>query len=1172
MNTTICPPREKLKDYLTGWSDPELSRAIEAHLAECADCEQTIVTLEADPDTLVEYIRTAPESALPSEPDMKSVLSQARHLIDGSLDSPAQPSSEPLGINTTEIGPYELIRPLGHGGMGSVYLARHRKLGKQVAIKLLSARAFRGEQFAARFQREIRAAGELEHSAIVNATDAGQQAGTHYLVMEYIDGLDLSRIARAVGKLSVADACTIMRSIALGLSHAHSIGIVHRDIKPSNMMLSKTGQVKILDFGLAQHNLWDESTAELTTVGQLMGTLDYMAPEQAERADAVDYRADLYSIGATLFRLVCGHAPLAVTPNLSPLAKLRLLATYEPPSLDTFFPDAPPELVKLVNSLLARDPAQRPASAAHVAERLAAFTIGADLIDLIGQAQARVLTLAGDAVEQSPHAQVSIAPAAPAPNGIAPVSNMSVADASGGNLRWRWLVAAAILPLFLFAGVVITLEMQTGQLVIESAVDNVSVRLLKDGEFYQQLKIEPGANATRLYAGKYQVEIDSGSDSLQVDGQRFTLQQGQTVIARVRTVDAAIPAVMATVAQPEVNLAAESRNLDREILDSEIELKQMLERYGQGHPSVVAVERKLKLLKEFSSRSTQPANANGPTKPELLYEGKTLTHWLDVLAHERSPDTLSTALAAVNALLMPENHQRIAETLLGILPKLDGEMRMPSKSGSLTLDHVAFPVLARALQPTDYFTMLARQCAQTQDLAWRERMIEACRFAPKDANPAEFVDWLQLNIFKSENRHPLLDQATEVYSNLLVFQEFPMESSVEDRMLKTLNDCQFLGLEFWLKRDLRTLATSDYKLRLRGAKFFTQVILRALAAVDDPETSPLLFLQALKILEAVRGSLDDLLNDDGMAKLTAAIRKQLIDLAASREKLVTAVEIVDPSFDVVTLNGQGIKIVDYYTAGVISRNSSKRNAYITLEIMNFIQNMQLGTILDAELKSLHLATVPLSNELYLLIKDANPFNYRQSTSLISIDLANLPRDLGDSRKFFTFPSQQLWLAAIFQNQLVRMFPQIVTDDTRTTQSRALKRAWTESRFARIDSNADQKLNDSEFAEFAHGLFLKLEFKVADQNEDLFVTFEELFATLENASLQSPIFPERALPQEKYEWAKRQIAKYDLNGDDQLTADEWQKMILKPNGADTNNDGVITVEEYQNFRDNGRKGE
>ncbi len=197
--------------------------------------------------------------------------------------------------------------------MGTVYLALHEPLRKRVAIKLLSTRPFRNDEYTSRFQREIRAAGALDHPSIISATDAGQVGSIHYLVMEYIDGMDLSRLTRLTGPLSIADACSMMASVALGLSHAHMAGIVHRDIKPSNLMLSRTGQVKILDFGLAQTSMWDEAAAELTTVGQLMGTIDYMAPEQAERAESVDYRADLYSLGATLFKLLCGRAPLAAT-------------------------------------------------------------------------------------------------------------------------------------------------------------------------------------------------------------------------------------------------------------------------------------------------------------------------------------------------------------------------------------------------------------------------------------------------------------------------------------------------------------------------------------------------------------------------------------------------------------------------------------------------------------------------------------------------------------------------------------------------------------------------------------------------------------------------------------------------------------------------------------------
>ncbi len=241
-----------------------------------------------------------------------------------------------------------------------------------------------------RFDREILASGQLEHSAIVRATDAGHVNGTHYLVMEYINGLDLSRLSRAVGTLRIADACEIARQAALGLAYAHSQGIVHRDIKPSNGMLDENGVVKILDFGLALFDRWDAPAQELTTVGQLMGTLDYMAPEQAERSGSVDFRADLYSLGATLFRLLSGRAPLMATPNQSPLEKLRLLIHHQPCSLKTVRPDAPEGLVRLVDRLLSSDPQKRYPSATHVAEELGPFCTGSDLRGLLASAKARI--------------------------------------------------------------------------------------------------------------------------------------------------------------------------------------------------------------------------------------------------------------------------------------------------------------------------------------------------------------------------------------------------------------------------------------------------------------------------------------------------------------------------------------------------------------------------------------------------------------------------------------------------------------------------------------------------------------------------------------------------------------------------------------------------------------
>ena len=676
MPTNDCLPREKLKEYLAGWADEEQSDIIETHLGQCLSCEQTVVQLEADPDTLIDLLRSEDIAinAEPVKPDslLATALSQARHQIaseDGSR------GSEQWQDPPADVAAYEILSPLGRGGMGTVYLARHRKLRKQVAIKILPARSFRNDVFAARFEREIRAAGGLEHPSIVRATDAGVHQGTHYLVMEHINGMDLSRLSRLTGKLSIANACEIMRQAAMGLSYAHAQGIVHRDIKPSNLMLDRSGAAKILDFGLARVGPWDEVTADLTTVGQLMGTLDYMAPEQAERADAVDYRADLYSLGATLFRLLCGRAPLSASPDLSPLAKLRLLATHEAPRLDTLRTDAPSELVAIVKSLMSRDPAARPASAAHVAEQLEPLANGHDLPELARHASQ---------LQDSTHAD-SDRGAVSLPQLTVDIGR--VTERSAG----KWIAAALLGFLIILGTVLITLETQKGQLVIRSEAP-VTVELLKDGENYKTLRIEPGITTTKLFAGKYMVVLAAGSDSLEVAAANITIKQGRTEIAEVRS---------SVAADAALQTAADSRISDF------------------THA----------LLGGSRSAATEP-----------MYETKPLSHWLDLVARERSGTALGQAFSAVKALVSPKTSEQITQTLLGILPQMNGTASIVVASNREQIDPIAFNILRKANPGPAYAELVVRELNKTDDPQWRDRLLESFYHAEQHLQP--LLQWI----------------------------------------------------------------------------------------------------------------------------------------------------------------------------------------------------------------------------------------------------------------------------------------------------------------------------------------------------------------------------------------------------------------------------------------------
>lgn len=281
------------------------------------------------------------------------------------------------------IGPYELISQLGRGGMGSVYLARHVHLKRFVAVKMLPAHALAQPQSVARFRQEMEVIGQLRHANIIAATDAGEEAGCHFLVMDYVGGADLGRLLRRHRRFAVADACELTRQTAEALVCLHQHGLVHRDIKPSNLLLGPDGVVRVLDLGLALLHGVLQDQEPLTDVGQVMGTADFIAPEQGGSSHAVDIRADIYSLGCTLYTLLAGQPPFAGPRFPNFYAKVQAHRDLPIPPLRHACPDVPEPLLRLLDRMLAKDPEDRLAAPKELVEQLAPFAVGHDLPALL---------------------------------------------------------------------------------------------------------------------------------------------------------------------------------------------------------------------------------------------------------------------------------------------------------------------------------------------------------------------------------------------------------------------------------------------------------------------------------------------------------------------------------------------------------------------------------------------------------------------------------------------------------------------------------------------------------------------------------------------------------------------------------------------------------------------
>jgi WD40 repeat protein/serine/threonine protein kinase len=267
------------------------------------------------------------------------------------------------------LGSYVLLERLGEGGMGTVFKARNWKLGQIVAIKLIRKERLDNAAAVKRFQREIHACAQLNHPNIVRAFDADEVAGVHLLVMEFVDGIDLAKHVKQSGPLPVAQACECLRQAALGLQHAHEHGLIHRDIKPSNLLLTAQGTVKVLDLGLARmtHTASEDSPSTLTESGAVMGTPDYLAPEQARQSHEVDIRADLYSLGCTLYFLLTGKVPFPGGNLGEKLVKNQL---DEPMPVEELRPEVPPEVAAIVRRLMAKKPEERYQTPAELEQAL----------------------------------------------------------------------------------------------------------------------------------------------------------------------------------------------------------------------------------------------------------------------------------------------------------------------------------------------------------------------------------------------------------------------------------------------------------------------------------------------------------------------------------------------------------------------------------------------------------------------------------------------------------------------------------------------------------------------------------------------------------------------------------------------------------------------------------
>ncbi len=508
------PDPEVLRAFGLGKLAPPEIDQVELHIAECQACRDTLKGLNSD--TFVELVRRSDDHQVVRQQAVTQAGGQTANMT-------AELPLSQLPAELANHPRYRIVALLGHGGMGDVYRAEHRLMNRSVALKVIKPQLVDKPGAVERFRREVRAAAKLSHPNVVTAFDAEEAGGVHFLVMEYVEGDELSELIGERGPLPVGLACDYARQVALGLQHAFDSGMVHRDIKPQNLIVDRSGIVKILDFGLASllqtaavpsaptptdaatgppdGNSVEQSVAagQLTTAGVMMGTPDFIAPEQALNASAADIRSDVYALGCTLYFLLAGQPPF---PQGAAREKIRAHLQQTPRPLTELNRQVPAELQAVVNQMLAKDPSERYQTPQEVARALLPFT--------------RITASAGNTV--------------------------------WSNFRQFLVVAAA--GLLALAVTLILIRDENGVLEIETIERDVKVVLSQGGSQWKLIDLRSGSFVERLPSGHYGVELRDDANLVMtmwsanrtgnpqgapIDYQRdgFTLTRGGHVVARV---------------------------------------------------------------------------------------------------------------------------------------------------------------------------------------------------------------------------------------------------------------------------------------------------------------------------------------------------------------------------------------------------------------------------------------------------------------------------------------------------------------------------------------------------------------------------------------------------------------------------------------------------------------